>query len=184
MVLGQSSATAAVMAITAGSAVQDVPYEKLKKRLVADGQVLELPDLAAKTRLQLTNLEGVVVDDTAAKLTGQWQASTSISPFLGSGYQHDGKAGDGRATATYLLKLPKAGRYRVRLLYPANPSRATNVPVVIRLGEKKIEKTLNQRKPPVWWGPFEAKGSITLSLSNQATNEHVVIDAAQATPVE
>jgi hypothetical protein len=41
MILGQSAATAAVMAIDAKIAVQDVPYEKLRARLLADGQVLE-----------------------------------------------------------------------------------------------------------------------------------------------
>lgn len=41
MILGQSAATAAAMAIDAGIAVQDVPYEKLRERLLADGQVLE-----------------------------------------------------------------------------------------------------------------------------------------------
>ena len=41
MILGQSAATAAAMAIDGGVAVQDVPYEKLRERLVADGQVLE-----------------------------------------------------------------------------------------------------------------------------------------------
>jgi hypothetical protein len=41
MILGQSAATAAVMAIDAKIPVQDVPYEKLRTRLLADGQVLE-----------------------------------------------------------------------------------------------------------------------------------------------
>ena len=41
MILGQSAATAAAMAIDLGVAVQDVPYEKLRARLLADGQVLE-----------------------------------------------------------------------------------------------------------------------------------------------
>lgn len=41
MILGQSAATAAVMAMEAGQAVQDVPYAKLRERLLADGQVLE-----------------------------------------------------------------------------------------------------------------------------------------------
>jgi len=43
MILGQSAATAAVMAIDRNGAVQDVPYPELKARLLADGQVLELP---------------------------------------------------------------------------------------------------------------------------------------------
>ena len=41
MILGQSAATAAAMAIDGGIAVQDVPYTKLRERLLADGQVLE-----------------------------------------------------------------------------------------------------------------------------------------------
>ena len=41
MVLGQSAATAAALAIDAGVAVQDVPYARLRDRLLKDGQVLE-----------------------------------------------------------------------------------------------------------------------------------------------
>ncbi len=41
MVLGQSAATAAALAIDQSVSVQDVPYEKLKERIVSDGQILE-----------------------------------------------------------------------------------------------------------------------------------------------
>lgn len=40
MILGQSAGTAAAMAIDEGVEVQDVSYEGLKKRLLADGQKL------------------------------------------------------------------------------------------------------------------------------------------------
>jgi hypothetical protein len=43
MILGQSAATAASLAIDGNLAVQDVPYEKLRARLLADGQVLDNP---------------------------------------------------------------------------------------------------------------------------------------------
>lgn len=43
MILGQSAATAAATAIDSACAVQDVDFEDLKKRLLADGQILELP---------------------------------------------------------------------------------------------------------------------------------------------
>ncbi|QDU46575.1 FAD dependent oxidoreductase [Symmachiella dynata] len=43
MILGQSTATAAVMAIDEGLTVQDVSAEKLQKELLKRGQVLELP---------------------------------------------------------------------------------------------------------------------------------------------
>ena len=41
MILGQSAATAAALAIDDGVAVQDVPYARLRARLLSDGQVLQ-----------------------------------------------------------------------------------------------------------------------------------------------
>lgn len=41
MILGQSAATAAALAIDGGVPVQQLPYERLRERLLADGQVLE-----------------------------------------------------------------------------------------------------------------------------------------------
>jgi hypothetical protein len=46
MILGQSAATAAAIAIDDGTSVQDVPYEKLRTKLLADGQVLEYASTA------------------------------------------------------------------------------------------------------------------------------------------
>ncbi len=47
MILGQSAATAAVLAMDGKLAVQDVPYAQLRERLLKDGQVLKDPALAA-----------------------------------------------------------------------------------------------------------------------------------------
>ena len=43
MILGQSAATLAALAIDADSSVQGVPYGTLRERLLRDGQVLEQP---------------------------------------------------------------------------------------------------------------------------------------------
>jgi len=47
MILGQSAATVAAMAIDADVPVQDVPYSALRERLRADGQILLLEDVPA-----------------------------------------------------------------------------------------------------------------------------------------
>lgn len=47
MILGQSAATAAVLAMDAQIPVQDVPYAKLRERLLQDGQILEAPEAKA-----------------------------------------------------------------------------------------------------------------------------------------
>jgi len=41
MILGESSASAACLSIDAGAAVQDLPYARLRQRLLSDGQILE-----------------------------------------------------------------------------------------------------------------------------------------------
>jgi hypothetical protein len=41
MILGQSAATLAVMAIEVEGAIHDIPYEKLRQQLLEDGQVLQ-----------------------------------------------------------------------------------------------------------------------------------------------
>ena len=41
MVLGQSAATLAVMAIEKGKRIHEIPYDDLRKILIEDGQVLE-----------------------------------------------------------------------------------------------------------------------------------------------
>lgn len=50
MILGQSAATAAVMAIEGNKPVQEVNYEALRARLLADGQVLEYAPPATEPR--------------------------------------------------------------------------------------------------------------------------------------
>ncbi len=47
MILGQSAATAAVLAMDLKVDVQELPYEVLRKRLLADGQVLEFAKVPA-----------------------------------------------------------------------------------------------------------------------------------------
>ncbi|MEP7342718.1 MAG: FAD-dependent oxidoreductase, partial [Acidobacteriota bacterium] len=48
MILGQSAATAAVLAIDGNLAVQDVPYAKLRERMLQDKQVLEFAATSAR----------------------------------------------------------------------------------------------------------------------------------------
>ncbi len=48
MILGQSAATAAAMALDEKCAAQDVPYETLKPRLLADAQILSRPAKPAR----------------------------------------------------------------------------------------------------------------------------------------
>ena len=48
MILGQSAATTAALALESELAVQDVPYDQLRAKLLADGQVLQMVKAQAR----------------------------------------------------------------------------------------------------------------------------------------
>jgi hypothetical protein len=188
MILGQSAATAAVMAIEANQAVQDVPYAKLRTRLIQDGQILEHEGGTADQRsIDHRKLSGVVIDDSRAKVTGHWKESTASHQWVGDNYRHDGNSGDGESTARFEAKLPKAGLYDVRLAYTPNENRATNVTVEVHHAKGKQTVTVNQQRTPTLDGVFISLGVFdftperpaVVTLSNRDTNGYVIIDAVR-----
>ncbi|MEM6978611.1 MAG: FAD-dependent oxidoreductase [Planctomycetota bacterium] len=155
MVLGQSAATIAAMACDAGSDIQSVPYEKVRARLLADGQILETPVglMVTQSRpkgptISPNDLPGTTVDDSAAALTGPWSGSTATAGFIGDGYRHDSARGDGKAIAVFRTNLPADGLYRVRLAYPANANRCPSLQVEIHHSGGVATHTIDQTRRP------------------------------------
>ncbi len=192
MILGQSAATAAVLAIDDKTDVQKIDFAKLKERLVADKQVLEFSAPPKLGAVDPGKLPGVVVDDGAAELKGFSSTSASIGPFVGAGYRHDGNADRGKQSAKFVADIPAAGKYEVRLAYTANPNRATNVPVTVTHAGGTTPVVVNQKKAPpiekLWvsLGSFEfAKGKTAVVLvANDGVDGYVVVDAIQWLPIK
>jgi hypothetical protein len=175
MILGQAAGTAAALSLDDDVAVQQLDYAKLRERLLADGQVLGDEQV---------ELQGVVVDDSDAILTGAWTAATSTKPFVSAGYRHDANAAKGK-TARFVATLPKAGHYEVRIAYTVNANRATNIPIEIEHAAGTANVTLNQRTSPTVGGLFAVLGDYDFStsgaveVSTAGTNGYVIIDAVQ-----
>jgi hypothetical protein len=191
MALGQSAATAAAFAVDDKADVQKVDYEKLKKRLLADRQVLEFAAPPAPGTVDPKKLPGIVVDDADAELTGFETTSTSVGPFVGAGYRHDGNKDRGKQSAKFVAELPAAGKYEVRLAYTANPNRATNVRVELGAAFGPEAVAVNQqKKPPIdgLWvslGTFEFRqGRAAVVVWNAAADGFVVVDAVQWLPAK
>lgn len=192
MVLGQSAATAACQAIDAKTAIQDIDFPKLKAKLLEDKQVLEWTGPRRSEgagAIDPKSLPGVVIDNTQAKLTGEWSHSSSIGGYVGTEYLHDANDSKGMKSATFVVTIPKTGRYEVRVAYTANANRASNVPVTIesKAGRKKVE--LNQREAPKHTGfqtvatiDVAADEMVSVIISNAETNGHVIVDAVQWLP--
>jgi len=186
MVLGQSAATAAVLAIDGGLPVQDVPYSRLRSRLLEDGQILQWTGKSdPAVAVEIESLSGTVVDDMDGQFDGEWYPS-GFGKYVDVGYRHDMNSGKGEKTFRFETNLP-AGRYEVRLAYSAGPNRATNVPVTIYHGDGKTTIEVNQRQAPAIDGlfislgryRFDADRPAVVAISNYGTNGYVIADAAQ-----
>jgi hypothetical protein len=192
MVLGQSAATAAVLAIDDKVDVQKVEYAKLKERLLKDKQVLDLPRAKRPRGIDPAKLRGVVLDDEQADRKGFEAKSSAVGPFVGDGYRHDGGTKDGKQSAAYIPDLPKAGKYEVRIAYSPNPNRATNVPVAVTHGGGTTTIKVDQRKAPPVSESFVSVGTFTFEkgksgrvvITNEGVDGYVVIDAVVFLPKE
>lgn len=187
MILGQSAATVASMAIKDDIAVQDVDYKLLRERLLKEGQVLNYEyTYTGKAGIDPSELKGIIVDDGMAKLTGNWGNSSSTGSWIGREYRHDSNTSDGRATARFETKL-KTGRYEVRMAYSHNGNRASNVPVIVHHASGRKTVVVNQKKVPpidkvfVSLGEFDFTSDTpaAVTISNQATDGYVIADAVQ-----
>lgn len=192
MVLGQSAATAAALAIEMNCDVAQVPYEALKQRLLRDKQVLdfESPEAPAAASFTKEQAGGIVVDDEEAQREGFDAQGHTTAGFFGIGYRHDGDAGKGMQRATFTPDLPKAGRYQVALSYGALANRAQEVEVTVRHAGGSSSYRINQQEKPAGkfnlrvLGSFEFKAGRagSVEISNGQTKGHVIIDAVQFLP--
>jgi len=189
MIMGHAAGVAAALALRDGKAVQDVDVKTLQEKLRARKQILSLAD--ASGDVDPRKLAGIVVDNAAAETTGTWRASTSIFPFVGFDYLHLEDGANGTGAVRFTPDLPKAGRYEVRVAYPANPNRASNVPVVIGTADGPVKATLNQRAKPQD-NPFQSLGVFRfeagrggyVELRTEGADGYVVADAVQWLPQE
>lgn len=192
MILGQSAATAAVFAIEDDIAVQDVPYAKLRRRLLADGQVLDIAAAGpvAPAGLRSTDFKGIVLDDDQADLKGVWTVSRSVGPFIGNGYRHDNNEQRGQKSATFATWLQR-GHYVVELAFPPHDNRSRKTRVVVVHADGTTELTVDQRKPlkdskrPFQrLGVFRFDGTAEVRIDNKDADGYVVIDAVRFLPVD
>ncbi len=201
MAIGQGAGVAAALAAKQNVAVQELPYPILRERLLAQGQVLKLPDAAQKAAaneagfIPVKSLPGIVLDDTDAELAGAWTRSANFKPCIGSGYVVSGEKdarGDGKASATFRLKVPKSGEYKVLIAYSAHETRAKNVPVTIVSGTRETKLTVDQTRPLPAGGHFQPIGTAvlaaevetTIQIKNTDTTGFVILDAVQLVPVQ
>ncbi|WP_328339302.1 FAD-dependent oxidoreductase [Micromonospora sp. NBC_00421] len=180
MILAQSAATAAKLALDAGVPVQQVDVAALQARLRADGQLLTWPPTADGE---------IVVDNRAAGVarSGVWVGSTAIGGYWGSDYEHDGNTGKGVNRLRFTPSLPMAGSWVVQVRWTADPNRASNVPVDVVHDGGVTTRVVDQRTSGGQWVSlgtyrFPAGTAGSVLIRTDGTDGYVVADAARFVP--
>lgn len=198
MLLGQSAGIAAALSSKDKTRppIQSLPYPQLRARLLAQGQVLDLPTLPdlppepeQPVSIDPTTLPGLVLDEAQAQLEGPWTHSSNFKPHLAKGYLHDDQRGDGQCSARFTFQIEKPAVYALRFAYSAHETRATNVPIAIETHGKKARLLLDQTVPPPAGDPFrtlaeldlQAGQTVTITLTNKNTDGFVIVDGVQLT---
>ena len=177
-----------------------LPLEKEKERLfeVQQKRIEELREDLKKAKDQLNELKGtgkpkkqipidtikaVVLDDSDAKIKGDWTQSEFVAGFVGTQYIHDDNKKPGEKSVTYTDQERSSGEYRIYASYTTGPNRSSKVPVTIKHAEGETTVTVNQRKPPPVHGVFYELGTFTfddnnpaiITIANQRGQDGVVI---------
>ena len=143
--------------------------------------------------LDKSKLPGIVVDNTEAKLVGEWKHSVHTPPFVGTSYIHDMKEKKGQKSATFTPNLPRTGLYEVRISHNSNIRRANDVPITVNHSKGKKVVKINEGEPaPIAKlfrsiGIFHFKkgreGSVTIGTDG-TEGKYVIVDAVQFIPVK
>jgi hypothetical protein len=185
MILGESAAVVASLAIDRKSAVQDVPYEVVREQLLTAGQVLEYESDRSE-RILASSLPGIIVGNENAKLKGSWAVSHASRPMIGDDYLHDGNDKSQVSTVRFEATLPAAGLYQVAIAFPPNENRSDAVPVTVEHDAGSETVKVNQQMPvgeklflPIGTFSFDGKKPAVVVISNEGTEGYVVADAVQ-----
>jgi ribulose 1,5-bisphosphate synthetase/thiazole synthase len=182
MVLGQSSATAAAMAIDAGTDVQQIDVSALQKRLkanpLADGTVFE-----------------ILVDnrDTATvQRKGSWTAE--VRGGYGPDFLVFDPAQKSLGSVRYMPDIPMSGKYAGYLYFPKVANPATETLVIVYDGERNYGLTIREadiRVEGQTSGEWVPLGTYTLpagrksytQISTKDADGRIIADAVIWVPV-
>ena len=182
MILAKSAATGACLALDRASSPHEIPYQILRDRLSADGQILSWPTMAPDKAPE----GSITIDDSAASLSGSWKPSSAVKPFHGTGYHHDSAAANPATTAVFNATLPHPGSWEIQVACAPHENRAPKVRLSILSASGPIETSINQKlggKPLfISVGTFNLPAATSVTVSSINANGHVILDAIRFIP--
>jgi hypothetical protein len=158
-----------------------------KATLALASKALSEPTQKPGMTVAKADLPGIVIDDSEAKVVGEWTHSRHVRSYIGDGYLHDASEGKGTKTITFTPMLAEAGKYEVRLAYAHAGGRANNVRVTVFHADGEDNVYVDQTQVPPIDGRFislgkfrfEKDGAGYVLVTNEATKGFVTVDALQ-----
>jgi len=134
----------------------------------------------------LASLPGIVIDNKAAQLTGNWTSGGGLA-HVGTDYAYARGAG---AKAVFAFTVPSDGLYEVRFATAPHENRASNTAIIVRTSEGDSPVTVNQQKPATIDRHWISLGQYRLQagkpgaveVNADKANGNVHIDAVQVIP--
>ena len=127
----------------------------------------KLPERAVSAGLDLKTMQGIVIDDADAELTGKWASGEGLKPFVGKHYLYGREAG---ASARFPFTIKDAGKYEVRIYFQPHENRAKTAPVVVQTAAGEQKFSVDQSKPA-----NGAKGAHSLGVFDFKAGEKAAV---------
>lgn len=142
------------------------------------------------TGLDPGKLEGLVIDDSEAKLDGTWTDGTGLKGYVGWQYLYAGT--DSKAKITFQFKSKQSGIHEIRIAYRPHANRGASVPVTVRTLTETKTIRVNMKKEPPLKNSFYALGRFTLAqnetaavvISTEGAGGFAHADAVQIVPIK
>jgi hypothetical protein len=131
-------------------------------------------------------LAGLVIDDQAAKKTGDWTSGAGLEGFVGGNYLYNNGPGNVR----FEFAAPATGLHEIRLAYQPHQNRGDRVRVTVDQAGQVTESRINmQVKLPLKNGfislgkfEFSSGDSVAVTLWTEDAGGLVHADALQVLP--
>ena len=117
--------------------------DSLEGELYLPANARKLPEIVSDS-IDPKKLEGLVIDDEDAELTGNWAKGEGLRPYVGNHYSY-AQAKD--ASARFSFAVKESGRYEVFIYWQPHENRAKAAPVSVLSADGEKTLRVDQSKP-------------------------------------
>ncbi|HYF33953.1 MAG TPA: FAD-dependent oxidoreductase [Prosthecobacter sp.] len=162
--------------------------DSLEGPLYMPANAKKLPEVVSDS-IDAAKLEGIVIDDEEAELTGKWSKGEGLKPYVGEHYSFGQDKG---ATARFPFSVKASGSYEVRAYWQPHANRGKSVPITILSADGEKTVKVNQTEPAgtplgaytLGTFKFNAGEEAAVIFRTEGSQGNVHLDAVQVVPAK